>query len=203
MVRAVHAGRRAFKSKRTAAVAAVTTLVIVVVVAAAVFVTRPSGGGEKLAPDPARLVNPYRGLGAWVDMYAWSDTFTEGNPSFGPADVAAMAAAGVQTLYLQAAQQVGPATALEPARLDALITAAHRAGIAVVVWYQPTFQDVATDLARLLAIARLPADQVAVDIESTAVADVSARDAALIALSQQLRRALPTRLLGAVVLPGP
>lgn len=201
-MRALHAGREALKSKRTAALAVALTIAVIVVVVA-VLVALPSGRGPKLAPDPPRLVNPYRGLGAWVDMYAWSDTFTKGDPTFGPADLPAMAAAGVQTLYLQAAQQVGPATALEPARLDTLITDAHRAGMAVVVWYQPTFTDVATDLARLLAIARLPADQVAVDIESKAVTDIPTRNAALISLSQQLRHALPTRLLGAIVLPIP
>ncbi|MGH9124858.1 MAG: hypothetical protein ACRDZ8_09055 [Acidimicrobiales bacterium] len=192
---------RALKSKRLVALAVAVGVALILVVSVVVL---PSGSARnKPPPDPPRLANPYRGLGAWVDMYAWSDTFTGGNPTFGPADLPSMAASGVQTLYLQAAQQLGPATALEPARLDALISAAHRAGIAVVVWYQPTLQDVATDLARLLAIARLPADQVAVDIESTAVADIPTRNAALITLSQQLRRALPTRLLGAIVLPVP
>jgi hypothetical protein len=182
--------------------APIVVSVAVLLVAVVAIVAMPATHRRPALPaDPPRQINPYRGLGAWVDMYSWSATFTGGSPTFGPADVAAVARAGVQTLYVQAASQTGPATALEPDRLDALISAAHGAGLSVVVWYQPTLVDVATDLARLVAISRLPADAVAVDIESTAVADPAARNSALISLSQQLRRSLPARLLGAIVLP--
>jgi hypothetical protein len=73
--------------------------------------------------------------------------------------------------------------------------------MAVVVWYLPTLTNLADDLTRLLQISRLPVEGVAVDIESTAIADIGQRNAALISLSQQLRRALPGRPLGAIVLP--
>lgn len=176
--------------------------VAVLLVAVVAILAMPAAQRRPTPPvDPPRQVNPYRGLGAWVDMYSWSATFTGGWPTFGPGDLAAVARAGIQTLYLQGASQTGPATALEAERLDALIVAAHGVGLSVVVWYQPTLVDVATDLARLVAISRLPADAVAVDIESTAVADLATRNAALISLSQKLRRALPARLLGAIVLP--
>jgi hypothetical protein len=149
----------------------------------------------------ARSHRPFTGLGTWVDMYSWSATFSNGPPSFGLGDIDAIAASGVQTLYIQAASQTGPASVLEPDRLVPLMQRAHRLGVAVVVWYLPRLVDVADDMARLLEISRLPADGVAVDMESTDVADVARRNAALIALSQQLRWALPAVPLGAIVLP--
>ncbi|MDQ6614362.1 MAG: hypothetical protein M3083_06370 [Actinomycetota bacterium] len=162
----------------------------------------PGRSGSTEAAAAVRLARgPYQGLGTWVDMYSWSDTFTKGSPHFGLADVDAMAAAGVQTLYIQAASQTGPATVLEPDRLVPLIRRAHRLGISVVVWYFPTLVNRADDMTRLLQISRLPAEGVAVDIESTEIADIGQRNAALISLSRQLRRALPGRPLGAIVLP--
>jgi hypothetical protein len=134
-------------------------------------------------------------------MYSWSQTFSNGTPRLGLGDIDAMAAAGVQTLYIQAASQTGPATVLEPDRLVPLLQRARHLGISVVVWYLPRLVNVADDMARLLEISNLPADGVAVDIESTDVADIGQRNAALISLTQQLRWALPTLPLGAIVLP--
>ena len=155
-----------------------------------------------LPPTALSRRGPYDGLGSWVDMFSWSATFTPGgNPHFGLADIDAMAAKGVQNLYIQGASQTGPATVLEADRLLALIARAHRDRIAVVVWYLPSLVNPADDLARLLAISRLPAEGVAVDIESIDVANVAARNAALVGLSRQLRQALPDRPLGAIVMP--
>ena len=153
------------------------------------------------ATAPVRSRSPFDGLGTWADMYSWSETFTQGAPQLEPADVDAMAAAGVQTLYIQAAQQLGPATVLESDRLLTLIHRAHRHGMAVVAWYMPTLVNLADDMTRLRQISRLPVEGVAVDIESTAITDIGQRNAALISLSQQLRRAVPGVPLGAIVLP--
>ncbi len=145
--------------------------------------------------------NPFTGLGTWVDMYAWSDTFTGGHPRFAPADIDTMAAVGVQTLFIQAASQTGPPAVLEPVRLRGLLDRAHRRGLAVVVWYLPSLADPASDLARLRAVAALPAEGVGVDIESKDVADAGQRNAALTTFSQQLRSIVGPRPLGAIVLP--
>jgi len=185
-----------------AAVAAGAALLMVV--ALAVFVMPSEAGpGAGGATETAlqRAGAPFDGLGAWVDMYSWSDTFTGGHPTVGVADIDAMAAAGVQTLYIQAASETGPATVLERPRLLRLISQAHHVGLSVVVWYLPRLVNPADDLTRLLAIGHLPVQGVAVDMESTDVADIGERNAALITLSQQLRRDLPHRPLGAIVLP--
>jgi hypothetical protein len=152
--------------------------------------------------SPAALGgDPYRGLGTWVDMYSWSDTFTNKKPSFGPADVDAVSADGVQTLYLQGASQTGDPGVLEPGRLLGLIARAHRRRLRVVVWYMPTLTDLTGDYARLVALGRLPVDGVGVDIESRDDPDVVDRTARLITLSQVVRRAMPRMPLGAIVLP--
>lgn len=174
--------------------------IAVVLLSALVSLPGKSGQADAAAAF-ARARGPYEGLGTWVDMYSWSNTFTGGVPRFGLADVDAMARSGVQTLYIQAASQTGPPTVLEADQLLPLIRRARERRISVVVWYLPTLVNLADDMTRFLEISRLPADGVAVDIESTAVADVGRRNAALVSLSQQLRRALPGRPLGAIVLP--
>lgn len=176
--------------------------IALVLVSCALVLAAPAPAGRAVAAQSDALrPEPFDGLGSWVDMYSWSQTFSAGGPHFGLADVDAMAAAGVQTLFIQAASQTGPATVLEEDRLRPLIVRARHAGMAVVVWYMPTLVNLADDLTRLQEIARLPADGVAVDIESTAIADIAARNAALVSLSRQLRRTLPHRPLGAIVLP--
>ena len=150
---------------------------------------------------PAGL-DAYRGLGTWVDVYDWSRTYTNGRPRTRPADVDAMAEAGVQTLYIQASKHDAAGDVLEPDLLSAYLQRARARRISVVAWYLPTLVDPGRDLARLEAIGRLPlVDAVAVDIEARNVADVAERNRRLVELSRALRRALPGRTLGAIVLP--
>ena len=143
----------------------------------------------------------YKGLGTWADVYDWSAAFTNGNPQFGVKDVDAMAAQGVQTLYIQAAHADQPDPVLEPQRLTSIISRAHQRGMKVVGWYLPNLQDIGTDVAHVTAISKLGVDSVAVDIESRAVGDVAVRNARLIALTSAVRAALPSRVVGAIVLP--
>ena len=154
-------------------------------------------------PVVSRPVAPvaFRGLGTWADVYDWSATFTNGKPRFGPDDVDRMAAQGVQTLYIQTAHADVPGPVLEPDRLLPIIARARQRGVRVVGWYLPNLQDVGADLQRLVAIARLGADGIGVDIESRAVSDVAARNDRLVALSRRLRAAAPGRAIGAIVLP--
>lgn len=152
------------------------------------------------APERRFSLEPYRGLGAWMDVYDWSATFAKGGPALEPDAVDVLAAQGVQTLFIQASKWDAPTDVLEPERLRAFIDRAHHHGIAVVGWYLPTLEDPARDLQRLLAIAALPIDGVAVDIEARNVADVAERNRRLIDLSAQLRAALPGMVIGAIPL---
>jgi hypothetical protein len=153
------------------------------------------------APVPASL-EPYRGLGTWVDVYDWTNSYTGGKPAVGPADVDRMADLGVQTLYLQASKADSPTDVVDAELLHPLLERAEQRGIRLVVWYLPTLTDPARDLQRLVAVAALPhVDGIAVDIESREVGDVGERNRRLVELSAALRRALPGRTLGAIVLP--
>lgn len=152
-------------------------------------------------PLPTGALAEYRGFGAWIDVFDWSAAYTNNNPSVGVADVDRMADLGVQTLYVQAARHDSPSDVQEPERLRPLIDRAHARSIRVVVWYLPSFEDVNRDLQRLLAIAALPVEGIAVDIESTKVADAAERSRRLVDLSHRLRAALPGRMIGAIVLP--
>jgi hypothetical protein len=144
---------------------------------------------------------PYTGLGTWVDVYDWSALKNNGNPPFGPADIDRIASLGVQTLYLQAAHNDSPEDVLEPDRQLPLIKRAHARGLRVVAWYLPMLEDPQADLRRMLTIAKLPVDGLAVDIESRSVDDVAERNRRLIWLSHQVRAALPGKVLGGIVLP--
>jgi hypothetical protein len=152
-------------------------------------------------PLPTGALAEYRGLGGWIDVFDWSNAYTGNKPSVGTAEVNRMADLGVQTLYVQAARHDSPSDVQEPDRLLPIINQAHARGMRVIVWYLPSFEDVNRDLQRLLAISRLPAESVAVDIESRAVADAAERSRRLVDLSHRLRAALPGRSIGAIVLP--
>ncbi len=145
---------------------------------------------------------PYLGLGTWVDAYDWSILFSKGKPTVGPAHVGAMVAAGVQTLYIQAGKHDAPTDVLEPELLQSIIDTAHGKGIRVVVWYLPTLVDTGADLRRIKAVAGLRnVDGIAIDIEARNIADIAERNRRLIDLSGALRRELPGRTIGGIVLP--
>lgn len=160
----------------------------------------PPRSGFAVAPTVG--LAPYSGLGTWVDVYDWSATYTrEAGPQVGPETVDVMAAEGVQTLYIQASKHDAPEEVLERERLLDIVSRAQAKGMRVVAWYLPTLVDPAADMRRLLAIASLPVDGLAVDIEARNVADVAERNRRLVQLSADLRAALPGRALGGIVLP--
>ncbi|MEX2659245.1 MAG: hypothetical protein WD232_06090 [Acidimicrobiales bacterium] len=148
-----------------------------------------------------RSVAVYSGLGAWIDVYDWSHTFGKDGPLVEVADIDRMADLGVQTLYVQSSKWDAPQHVLEPERLVPLIQRARARGLGVVAWYLPTLEDPAFDLARLLTIAQLPIDTIAVDIESLKVKDHAERNRRLVALSTELRAARPDLTLGAIPYP--
>jgi hypothetical protein len=140
-------------------------------------------------------------LGTWVDVYDWSRAFTGGRPTVTPPDVDAMAAAGVETLFIQTAKAETPGDLVDPDLLIAMIDRARARGLRVVGWYVPSLVDVSGDLRRLRAAAALGVDGVAVDIEMRSVGDVAERNRRLVSLSTRLRGALPGHPLGAIVMP--
>lgn len=162
------------------------------------------------SPDDDRSVEAYRGYGTWVDVYDFAPSFQGGGaPALGPDVVDAMAAQGVGTVYLQAAQldERSPDPIVDPAVVAQFLVRAQRAGIEVVGWYLPRFTDLDQDMEHLQAIADFEVlghrfDGVAVDIEWTeGVPDHRQRSAALVELSERLREASGDDPLGAIVLP--
>jgi hypothetical protein len=155
------------------------------------------------AAAPVRDLGVYTGLGTWIDVYDWSETYNRyGDARVGPEDVDRMAASGVQTLYVQTGKWDAPTQVLEQDRLQSIIDRAEARGIAVVAWYLPTFENPQEDMARLMAATRLRGvDALAVDIESLKFRDVAERNRRLVEISTNLRAALPNVALGAIPYP--
>ncbi len=155
---------------------------------------------------PAFTLEPYRGLGCWVDVFDWATSYTRGRPVLGPREVAALAGRGARTVFIQTARYDRPDPAddvLERDRLWAIADAAHRAGIAVVGWYLPTHVDGGADLRRAVAVLQDASfDGLALDIESRLEADVGLRNRRLAELVESVRVAAgPAAALGAIVVP--
>ena len=166
----------------------------------------PAGAGEREVD-----LDPFRGLGTWVDVYDYVPGFpADGGPP--PVTVDAiddMAALGVRTLYLQAAQDDARITGstVDAKLLGSFLRRAHDAGLRVVAWYLPKLADVDADLRRIRALDDFRSrgerfDAVALDVEWTqGVPDPKARGDALVALSKRARRAVDEdTALGAIVL---
>jgi hypothetical protein len=143
---------------------------------------------------PARAgawtLGPLEGLGVWLDVYDWTNELTGGAPKVGLADIDRMADLGIQTIYIQTGHRRSASHVIEADRLLGIIDRAHERGMAVVAWYLPMLEDVATDLHRLYAASQLPVDGLGVDIESLAVADPVERTRRLLDLSTALRQVL-------------
>lgn len=195
---AAPAGRAAWWTPRRR-LAAVGVVLAVTVVGVAWL--DDDGPGQ---PPGSWTLVPYEGLGAWVDAYDWTTGLGGPAPPVDAAAVEAMAGAGVQTLFLQTAHRLlGPGIP-EQDRAEELIDAAHGAGMHVVAWYLPTFEDVDADVARLVASAELDVDGIAVDLEAIGVEDVAARNDRLVEVTRRLRAAMdevdPDRPIGAITL---
>lgn len=155
--------------------------------------------GPPLPAPGTFTLDPYAGLGTWIDVYDWSETY--GGGAVGIPEIDRMASLGVQTVYVQATRWDAVTPVLEPDRLVALIDRARADGMRVVAWYLPDLGDPNDDFQRLMAIARLPIDGLAIDIESRKVPDVNDRNERLLALSAAVRQQLPGQVLSAIVLP--
>lgn len=161
--------------------------------------------GSKPAKASSRVqeldLSPYRRLGTWVDMY---DPAVWKNPEQAVLD---MQIRGVNTLFLQTANWHKPkATPMfKPEKVGRFIDAAHTAGIKVVAWYVPGFRNIEKDKKRTQVALGFQSstgqrfDSFAMDIESTAVNNISKREQ-MAALSRWLRRTVGSDFaLGGIV----
>jgi hypothetical protein len=164
-----------------------------------------------VSPPPPRNIAVYRGLGTWVDAYDFSPQY---QPNGGPPPITAdsmddLAAAGVKTLYLQAAKDDtrSPGDLVNPEILGPMLNRAHARGIKVVAWYLPKFYDLDSDMRRFLAMRDFRAngegfDGIGNDIEWTKdVPNHAERNLRLIELSHRLREAVGSAALAAIPLP--
>jgi hypothetical protein len=164
------------------------------------------------APRPPlpRDLQPYAGLGAWIDVFDYAPAYQDGGvpPPLSPDDIDDMARRGVRTLYLQATRwdDRSPDGIVDAELIGRFLQRAHDAGMRVVGWYLPRFVDVALDVERSIQILDLDVggerfDGLAIDIEYTeGEPDHVVRNANLVAYSQALHDRVGEVPIGAVVL---
>ena len=160
--------------------------------------------------DGASLT-PFRRVGAWIDVFDYAPRLqTAGTaPRVTPDSVSDMAALGVRTLYVQVANPDGaPSNQLtDRAELRAILQRAHDRGMAVIPWFLPALTAPADDLAMMKQIVALRAggervDGIALDLESTEVADVALRNRRTVAFARKVRTLVGTSVpVASIVYP--
>ena len=153
--------------------------------------------------DRGRNLEPFRGLGAWVDIFedrAWRQ----------PGKVVAdLAEHGVRTLYLQTSNYSQDETIVHQAGVARFLDAAHRRGIDVVAWYLPGFANLARDYQRSIAAIRYRSrggesfDGFGLDIEASILGPPRERTARLLRLSKRLRKQAGERYPLGAIIPSP
>ncbi|MEO1062939.1 MAG: hypothetical protein AAFZ07_16125 [Actinomycetota bacterium] len=173
----------------------------------------PLGGWDLVEPSVPMSVLPYAGLGAWVDVFDFDPAYQDAgrSPVVTVADLAVMAAAGVETVYLQAARldERTPGGLAAPDLVAEWLDVAAELELDIVAWYLPTFADVDADLERLDLLRRFETARghrfagVGVDIEFRRdVPDDATRSARLVELSSRLAEiGVPGDAWSAIVLP--
>ena len=162
-------------------------------------------GGADDEPDLA----PYHGLGTWLDNFDWSTWKDPGTPQRADQTTAAMRRRGATTLFLATSHHSQPDDVVNPRAVSATIEAAHRQGMKVVAWYQPSLENPARDLRRALAAIRFETedgehvDSFALDIESRTVTPVERRNARLLRLAAQLRDEVGSSYALGAIVPSP
>jgi hypothetical protein len=120
-----------------------------------------------------------------------------------------MAGVGVETLYIETSNSRQAKDVVHASAIGRLVEAAHASGMDVVAWYLPYLTKPARDLRRSLAAVRFRSqhgqrfDSFALDIESSAVANVSVRTTRLLAVSRSLRRAVGRNYALGGIIPSP
>jgi hypothetical protein len=139
------------------------------------------GGGEDVR------LGPYRGLGAWVDLFeerAWR------RPGRAVAD---MASHGVRTVYLETSNYSQERAIASPSGVAKFLAAAHRRDMQVVAWYLPGFARLRRDLVRSMAAINFRSgsgerfDSFALDIEASILDPPAKRSKRLLRLSRKIR----------------
>ena len=188
---------------RAARRAATARAVLRSALALSLAVALPAG-----APFPARAgrgapLAAYRGLGAWVDIY---DEAEMADPE---GTVQRMAAYGVRTVYLETSNYSREQVIVWREAAGRFIEAAHAAGMRIVAWYLPGFENLRRDLRRTRAAIAFESpsgqrfDSFALDIEATVVDDPAERTRRLLRLSRRIRELVgPAYPLGAIT-PNP
>ena len=173
-----------------------SALVLVLAFAAVALTPAPAPGIRKAA----RTL--FGGVGAWVDIY---DDRLWANPE---GTVAGMRTYRVRTLYLETCNSGCKKDVHRPAAVSRWLHAAHGAGIRVVAWYLPEFDDMEKDLRRSLAAINFRSDEghsfdgFALDIESRVVTSVKQRNRRILELSRRIRSFAGARYpLGAITIP--
>lgn len=158
---------------------------------AAGIVTTSQDASPETSPLPELTdpLDPYRGLGAWIDMYDAAPWRYPGRA------VRRMSARGVKTLYLETANYHKPkrGSIYRPAAVAKFLASADEAGIDVVAWYVPGFRNLRKDLRRSRAAIELVTedgltfDSFALDVEATVVRDIDTRNRRARRLSRRIR----------------
>ncbi len=160
---------------------------------------------EREIPD--RTLEPYEGLGTWVDRFDYSPPYAGENPPIDAEEIAVMASLGVKTVYIQAAHRAdrSPGLTEDPWVLAELLTAAHANDMAVVAWYLPKWED--EDLGKISAMADFEFlghrfDGIGIDIEFNQDGlEPEERSRILVELSEGVREHVGDDPLSAIVLP--
>lgn len=155
------------------------------------------------APRSTASIDPYRGFGAWVDIYDYAirDTMDISKA------VDVMASKGVKTLYLQTSRWKDPADIVNVGAVNQFLELSHAKGMKVVGWYVPGFGNLDRDLRRSMVVLehRTPGghqfDGFAPDIETREEVggDVGRYNAGVAEYSRRLRAQVPNAALGAII----
>ncbi len=190
---------------------------MVLVAGAAACTSAPAQTADGATPGAAagrvpyvRDLQPYAGLGAWVDVFDYAPAYQDAGapPALTADDVDDMARRGVRTLFLQATRwdDKSPEGIVDAEVITSLLRRAHDRGMRVVGWYLPRLVDVDLDVTRTRQILDFTGDGerfdgLAVDIEYTqGEPDPAARNANLVAYSQKVREVAGEVPVAAVVL---
>jgi hypothetical protein len=101
---------------------------------------------------------------------------------------------GVGAVFVQTSNYRHPHDVHRPEALGRMLGSAHRHGMQVVAWYLPGFDDPRRDWRRIAAAVGYQAasgdrfDGFALDIEATAVRDITVRNRRMLRLSNRVRR---------------
>lgn len=153
--------------------------------------------------QPETMLDAYRGLGSWVDIYddrAWN------NPS---AAVADMAKHGVRTLYIETSNSRSSFVLKDSSALETFIRESHSHGMRVVAWYLPDMTNLSTDYSRIAQAIRFHTsdgqkfDSFALDIESDVVKPESTRNKALASLTSKIRDLVGGSYILGAITPSP